>query len=92
MSAATAPAAGDIIRIPVYTAEAEKDNRRITWKQSMFEKSEVYYTVHGTNTSKSNCDVILFVQGNWYNSGASPAEHVSKIGKAVGKKPLLPLP
>lgn len=51
----------------------------------MMERSEMYYTVHGTNISKNNTDVILFVQGNWYNSGASPAEHVSKIGKAVGK-------
>lgn len=85
MSAATAPAAGDIIRIPAYTAECEKDSRRITWRQTMMEKNELYYTVRGTNVSKNNCDVILFVQGNWYNSGASPAEHVSKIGKAVGK-------
>ncbi|KAH0603166.1 uncharacterized protein H6S33_008170 [Morchella sextelata] len=83
MSAATAPAAGDIIRIPAYTAELEKDNRRITWSQTLMERSEMYYTVHATNITKNNTDVILFVQGNWYNSGASPAEHVSKIGKAV---------
>ncbi|RPB06609.1 hypothetical protein P167DRAFT_508972 [Morchella conica CCBAS932] len=81
MSAATAPAAGDIIRIPAHTAECEKDNRRIAWKQTMMERSEMYYTVHATNISKNNTDVILFVQGNWYNSGANGSYEIKLDAK-----------
>ncbi|KAK7447751.1 hypothetical protein VKT23_014009 [Stygiomarasmius scandens] len=55
---------GDIIS---FALDAKREVT-VTWSQSLSSKSEPYYAIAATNTSRDNATVNFFVQKNWFDS------------------------
>ncbi|KAK7442568.1 hypothetical protein VKT23_016166 [Stygiomarasmius scandens] len=58
---------GDVIS---FALDAKREVT-VTWSQSLSSKSEPYYAIAATNTSRDNATVNFFVQKNWFDSQLS---------------------
>ncbi|KAJ3535817.1 hypothetical protein NM208_g5410 [Fusarium decemcellulare] len=65
------PEKGNVLTIPAWTPESEQAVLEISWSQSFRTRSARYYIVRAQNQSKSNVDVLVYVQDRFYKEEAS---------------------
>ncbi|KAJ4251363.1 hypothetical protein NW762_011344 [Fusarium torreyae] len=65
------PVKGDVLLIPVYSAESEQATQEIQWSQSFRTRTARYYIIRAQNQSKGNVDVLLYVQDRFYKDSSS---------------------
>ncbi|KAF4986594.1 hypothetical protein FGRMN_10762 [Fusarium graminum] len=57
---------GDILSIPVYSEESEKNKIELTWQQQLRVRTAHYYVVKAQNQSKGNADVLMYISDRFY--------------------------
>lgn len=67
------PEINDVLRFEAYKpGESDSAVFDISWSQTLRTKSATYYVVKAKNTTKSNADVLLYVQDRFYKDPSSP--------------------
>jgi hypothetical protein len=60
------PNKGDVLIVPAYSAESERDALEISWSQSFRTRTARYYLVNARNQSQGNTNVLMYIQDRHY--------------------------
>jgi hypothetical protein len=73
----SSPEAGNQLSIPAYSSSSDEALVELQWSQSFKTRTQKYYIVRAKNNSKSNADVLLYIQQSFYEGN-----EISKINNA----------